>query len=251
MAGWIGVITDVGAALLAQWVNEKMLTFSSANAGTGTVAADKLRQQTALAAAKQEASIVAREAVEGGIRLKLQVTAAETGYRLQQYGVLAKIDDGEPGLVALFQRDDEGIPIPSIEESPDFIFTFYALISCSNTGSWEAVLDTSALVSQADLEQRAAQAEKKASDRMDGIDQAIAELREDTNDLAEQIRTDIGGQISALTARVTANEGKISVLWDAVFTDVTKNPFAIVLTSLDGVTVTAGNYNEALDCLEC
>ena len=55
----------------------------------------------------------------------------------------------------------------------------------------------------------------------------------------------------SIPSDATELAARVDVLWDAVFTDVTQNPFAIVLTSLDGVTVTAGNYNEALDCLEC
>ena len=78
--------------------------------------------------------------------------------------------------------------------------------------------------------------------------QAVETLRADVNASIEQ---EVSSRISALTGRVTANEGELGVLWDAVFTDVTKNPFAIVLTSLDGVTVTAGNYHEALSRLEC
>lgn len=65
-------------------------------------------------------------------------------------------------------------------------------------------------------------------------------MQRDLDALQEVIAPDV----AELSARVDS-------LWDAVFTDVTKNPFLIVLTSLDGVTVTAGNYNEALDCLEC
>lgn len=78
--------------------------------------------------------------------------------------------------------------------------------------------------------------------------QAVETLREDVDASIEQ---EVSSRISALTARVTVNEGKLTVLWDAVFTDVTKNPFAIVFTSLDGITVTAGNYNGAHGRLEC
>lgn len=57
--------------------------------------------------------------------------------------------------------------------------------------------------------------------------------------------------LDTVNVSVAQNTAKIATLWDAVFTDITSNPFAIVFTSLDGVTVTAGNYNEALSRLEC
>ena len=46
-------------------------------------------------------------------------------------------------------------------------------------------------------------------------------------------------------------QAKVSTLWDAVFTDITTNPFVIVFTSLEGITVTAGVYNVAKSRLEC
>ena len=255
MAAWTGVVTDAGAALLAQWAYGGELTLTAASAGSGTVDAESLRQQTELTSPRQKASIVNKEAVEGGIRLQLQVTAAQEGYRLQQYGVFARLDAGEPVLAALFQRDDEGVPIPGEEESPDFVFTFYALLACSNLGAWTAVLDTSALVSHADLESRAAEAERKADARMDGIDAALASglegLQEELLAMQEQLEETIGSELTPLTGRMTEAEAKIATLWDAVFTNITGNPFTVVLSSLDGLTVTAGVWNAAQSRLEC
>ena len=57
--------------------------------------------------------------------------------------------------------------------------------------------------------------------------------------------------LSDLTARVTEAESKLTVLWDAVFTNITGNPFTVVLSSLDGITVTAGVWNAAKSRLEC
>ena len=43
--------------------------------------------------------------------------------------------------------------------------------------------------------------------------------------------------LSDLTARVTEAESKLTVLWDAVFTNITGNPFTVTFETLDGVTV--------------
>lgn len=77
---------------------------------------------------------------------------------------------------------------------------------------------------------------ERLDNKISDIEQNIQQNTQDIESLRES-----GGQTSP----------KIEVLWDAVFTDITANPFLIVFTSLDGVTVTAGNYNEALDRLEC
>lgn len=157
MANWIGVITNGGNDLLNEWVSERALRFDSAAAGSGTVAVASMMAQTALAAQKQEASIIGADKVDGGVRLKLRVSAHETGYTLNQYGVWASLTGGDSILVALFQHE-QGIQVPSKNESPDFVYTFYALIGCSNTGTWTVNIDTSAVVSGAEMDRAIAEA---------------------------------------------------------------------------------------------
>lgn len=57
--------------------------------------------------------------------------------------------------------------------------------------------------------------------------------------------------VDALTGSVTENTSKISTLWNAVFTEVTTNPFTITFSNLDGVTVSSGVWNATLQRLEC
>lgn len=157
MANWIGVITNGGNDLLNEWVSQRELRFDSAAAGTGTVAVASMMAQTQLVSRKQEASILGADRVDGGVRLKLRVTAHETGYTLNQYGVWASLTGGDSILIALFQHE-QGIQVPSKSESQDFVYTFYALIGCSNTGTWTVNIDTSAVVSGAEMDRAIAEA---------------------------------------------------------------------------------------------
>ena len=145
MANWTGVITNAGNNVLLEWINEKTLHFNSAAAGQGTVETVGMLAQTALVNQKQVASIIGAERVSMGIRLKIRITAPQAAYTLNQYGVWASITGGSTTMIALFQHE-KGIPIPSAAESPDFVYTFYALISTSNTGKWTVNIDTSASV---------------------------------------------------------------------------------------------------------
>lgn len=143
MPNWTGVITNAGSLLLSEWVNEKTLTITSAQAGTGTVPAVALMGQTALVNPKQAAAIAGGGEIEGGKRVNLQVTAAETEYTLNQFGLYAKVDDGSPVLLAIYQNE-EGVPIPALSDTPDFLYTFMAAISVSNQGAWEVTISASA-----------------------------------------------------------------------------------------------------------
>ena len=77
---------------------------------------------------------------------------------------------------------------------------------------------------------------ERLDNKISGIEQDIQQNTQDIEALRES-----GSQISP----------KVEVLWDAVFTNITANPFLIVFTSLDGITVTAGVWNAAKSRLEC
>ena len=157
MANWTGVITNSGNAILSEWINSAVLSVDSAAAGQGTVDVAGMLAQTALVNQKQAASITGADKVNSGIRLKLRITAPQTAYTLYQFGVWASISDESTTMIALFQHE-QGIPIPSIAESPDFSYTFYALISTSNTGEWTVNIDTSAIVSLGEMDAAIAEA---------------------------------------------------------------------------------------------
>lgn len=54
-----------------------------------------------------------------------------------------------------------------------------------------------------------------------------------------------------LTKSVTQNTSKIQTLWDAVFSEITTNPFQITFVDLSGITLSAGVWNATLQRLEC
>ena len=159
MATWSGVITNSGNGILNEWVNGKTLNFDGAAAGQGTVAEKAMMAQTTLVSQKQTASLLGGEEVSMGIRLKIRIAAPETAYTLNQYGVWASVTGGTSVMIALFQIE-EGIPIPSKTESPDFVYTFYALVACSNAGTWTVNVDTSTSVTIAEMTAAIAESEQ-------------------------------------------------------------------------------------------
>ena len=54
-----------------------------------------------------------------------------------------------------------------------------------------------------------------------------------------------------LNKAVTQNTSKIATLWDAVFSDITSNPFQITFVDLTGITLKSGVWNASLQRLEC
>ena len=54
-----------------------------------------------------------------------------------------------------------------------------------------------------------------------------------------------------LNKAVTQNTSKIQTLWDAVFSEITSNPFQITFVDLSGITLSSGIWNATLQRLEC
>lgn len=145
---WTGVITNNGNELLSRWVEGKSLTVTRAAAGQGRVDPAAMLAQSALVNEKQTVSIVSNASVEKGQRLKLQVTPqSSVGYSLNQFGVWAMLEGEEEKMIALFQTDNDiGVEIPSKDDMPDFVYTFYGLLTFSNQGSLTVNIDAAAVV---------------------------------------------------------------------------------------------------------
>ena len=76
--------------------------------------------------------------------------------------------------------------------------------------------------------------------------QAIA-LAQQAVEIAQQA----AASVVDLSNAVQQNTSKITTLWDAVFGDITTNPFTISFADLDGITLTSGVWNATLQRLEC
>ena len=77
-------------------------------------------------------------------------------------------------------------------------------------------------------------------------EEAIAIARQ-AMEVANQAKQSVIDQ----NALITQNTSKISTLWDAVFSEITSNPFCITFGNLDGITLSSGVWNSTLQRLEC
>ena len=147
------VLTNSGLNLMAQWVDGAVLTIDKATAGEGTVNEAYLMGQTQLVAEKKQLSIVRQDRVANGVRIQMQCTneGVSEEFTINQIGVWAHLDDGASVLLSIYQ-DDTGVLVPTNAEMPEYVFTFYAVLQVSNTGTLQVTLDASAVVTQGQLE---------------------------------------------------------------------------------------------------
>lgn len=144
------VITNAGRDLLAQWAGGGTLQISKATAGSGTVPAVTLAQSTALVDEKQLLTITQRKPIEGGMELKLQITAADEADVYTQIGIWGRLNGDDEVLLAIYQ-DDTGIGVPSKAEMPGFVFAMYCVLCISNALDIDVTVDTSAYVTHQEM----------------------------------------------------------------------------------------------------
>lgn len=57
--------------------------------------------------------------------------------------------------------------------------------------------------------------------------------------------------VTSLANTVADNKSKVTTLWDAVFSEVTSNPFTLTFADLDGITLKSGVWNATSQRIEC
>jgi hypothetical protein len=84
-------------------------------------------------------------------------------------------------------------------------------------------------------------------------DESIIRAREDAAEETARIAKDLEleGRINALELQVIENAGKIALLWDAVFADMTANPFLFTFADLNGINLIHGNWDKTQQRLDC
>lgn len=220
------VITNVGKTLLAQWASGGTLNIDSAAAGTGTVNASLLMAQTGLVSQKQAMSIVKSEKITGGVRLQLQLTnkGISAQYTINQIGVWGSLDGGGTTMMAIFQ-DDDGVVVPAETDTPEYVFTIYAVLQMDNTGTITVTIDSSVNVSQEqfnELEQKVEDLD--ATDISLSVDGVTGEtVAAGIEELADKIGSIEGGVVTSVngqTGAVTVTPAGIGAATDDALQDV-------------------------------
>lgn len=81
--------------------------------------------------------------------------------------------------------------------------------------------------------------------------QTAAEGAQTAAEAAEQEAADADAKVTAATNQISTNTANIQILWDAIFNDITTNPFSITFSTLAGITLAAGIWNTTYNRVEC
>lgn len=63
--------------------------------------------------------------------------------------------------------------------------------------------------------------------------------------------SDLNALVTSVHNQITQNTSKINTLWDALFSDITTNPFSVTFGDLNGIALSSGVWNATLQRLEC
>ena len=150
---WIGVITNAGAALLAEWTaGEHTLTIDGATVGSGYYPEVNMRVATALSSEKDDAAVVSAEEVTGGTQFRIRVSAINgTSYTAHEIGIWGHIDNEDPVLIAYHQDSVTGVVVPTAASMPGFFFDLYCVHAIGNEGELTITLSDTSFATRDEL----------------------------------------------------------------------------------------------------
>jgi hypothetical protein len=84
-------------------------------------------------------------------------------------------------------------------------------------------------------------------------DESIIRARDDKLEKIARVAKDLEleERINAIELQVIENTGKIALLWDAVYADMTTNPFLFTFADLNGINLIQGNWDRMQQRLDC
>ena len=150
---WVGVITDAGSAAMERTVvTGETLTVNLVKIGTGSVPASEMRAATDLQEYVGNGSIDRKQKTDYGINIRIQITPTAAEHTFTEIGVYGTVgNDANSVLISLYQNDD-GILVPSSSDFPDYIYKLNQLWDVSNSDAIDVIVDTTALVTQEELD---------------------------------------------------------------------------------------------------
>lgn len=239
-------ITNAGLLLLAKVQTGGTLTFSKITVGSGylpdTVSPRTIEQVVTpvinVDINKKEVN-ADRTATIGGIFTNRDVTEA---FYFRELALFAIDPDLGEILYCYGNAGDTAELIPAHGGSTlvEKLIDIVTIIGSATTVS--AIMASNAYASVADIERL----------ELDiAAVQAAVEAAQGDATAALEALPGIQTDVEDLRTRVAENAARTNTLWNAVFTDITQNPWLLEFDTLDGATVATGVWNKTLARLEC
>lgn len=149
MAHWSeSAVTNVGVAMLNEYMAGRRLTITGAYGGSGLVDENKLVEQTGLLEQKQTLNIVEVADAPSGKTLTIQVhnKGLAEAYSLSQIGVYARLDGEDETEQLLFITQDRNPVLVPPESEELFVFELYYNVGITNTGRFHVTIDAAGVV---------------------------------------------------------------------------------------------------------
>lgn len=240
-------ITDAGLLLLAKVQAQGIpLTFTKISIGSGYLpdgatprTMESLASPVINMAITKKVVNADRTATIGGVFTNSEV---QEQFYFRELALFAQDPDLGEVLYCYGNAGDTAELIPAHSSSTLVEKIIDVVTIIGNATTVTAFMASEAYATKADVESLTVSI-KALGDQIDGVQEdATAAL-----DALPGIRV----EISDLRTRVSDNTARTDTLWNAIFTDITENPFLLVFTDLDGANITSGVWNKALERMEC
>lgn len=241
-------ITNAGLLVLAKGVSGKQIKYTRIVLGDGYLPEGQTpRTLTGVVSQKAVVDITKIKingdgtVTVGGVFTNSQT---ETGFFYRELGLYAEDPDEEVGEVLYCYGNSGDLAewIPATGGSSIIEKTIDIITAIGTAANVTAYIPADAYATKEDYEnyKKAATAAQEAANQA----KTLAQQAIDAAKRAEAKVTELGN-------KVATDSGRVQTLWDAVFGDITTNPFLITFADLNGITLKSGVWNSTLQRLEC
>lgn len=239
-------ITTKGLQMLTNALTGSSITFTKIVLGSGRTT-QTARNVEELMTPVIELEILKLTTTEAGtavVGTAFANTDISTAFYYRELGVYASSPELGEILYSYANAGDNAELIPAAEEGGNNLKekTIDAIVAIGTAANVTAIINTEAFATVAQV--AAALAAALAA-------QTAAEGAQTAATAAEQEAADANAAVTAATNQIATNTANIQILWDAIFNDITTNPFSVSFADLDGVTLTAGIWNTTYNRVEC
>lgn len=171
-------------------------------------------------------------------------TDLSNDFYYRELGVYAESPELGEILYSYGNAGDYAELIPAADEGGDNLKekTIDAIVAIGSAANVTAYINTEAFATVAQVTE-ALEAARAA--------QTAATAAQVAAEEAEAEAADADAKVTAAANQISTNAANIQILWDAIFNDITTNPFSVTFPTLDGITLISGIWNTTYNRVEC
>lgn len=242
------IITDKGKELLSSVATStSKIEFTRVSTSDRAYREEEIASLTDLAGIKQT-NHISSVVVQAGGKIKIEAAfenrELSEGYFIKVIGIYAKTGSNTEVLYAVAIEKTGRYSIPAYNNATVSAVYLKLFLAVENFEKITLEVSPGAFITVSEIGRIKDELKAENTETRIKLEQQVETLNQS---LAKAIK-DIADSVESKTTEVL---NRLAILENAVYNDITGNPWTLTFNNLEGINLTKGNYNKAKQRLEC